>query len=389
MLFACLWASAATPLDPDQLVRAVLSAHPEVVAADAETIAAERREHAVSGWMPLKAQLMVAPMSGMPAAEVSQMTMPLGEAGAERRMRAADTRMAQADGRMTRLGLAVRAATLWADWYDQHAQADLIDAGIATLGQLESSARERYARGLGSLSDARMAAEELAMLKVDRAMLQGDLDETRIGINSLLGQPLEAAVDRPAEPPTGTLPATLDAPEIAEAQAGVAEAEAGVAMARKQRLPAVGWMLSWEASDMGPADGLMVGGMVEVPLDQGVKAAAVSAAEADRQRAEARVDATTREAARAFAQARAMVAAQRTVLDTLEREVLPASVASVSAARTAYEAGHDNAQMLLMALHREHDVHIEIARARAELYKRQAMAWMAAGTLPPAWEGAP
>lgn len=389
MLFACLWASAATPLDPDQLVRAVLDAHPEVVAADAETTAATRREGAVSGWMPLRAQLMVTPMTGMPAAELSQMTMPLGEAAAERKMRAADTRMTQADGRMTRLGLAVRAATLWADWYDRHAQADLIDAGIATLGQLESSARERYARGLGSLSDARMAAEELAMLKVDRAMLQGDLDETRIGINSLLGHPLDAALERPGEPPVGTVPATLDSPEVAEAQAGVAEAEAGVGMARAQRLPAVGWMLAWEDMGMGFVDGIMVGAMVEVPIDQKVRGATVSAAEADRQRAEAKVASATREADTAFAQARAMVAAQRTVLDTLEREVLPASVASVSAARTAYEAGHDNAQMLLMALHREHDVHIEIARARAELYKRQAMAWMAAGSLPPAWEGAP
>jgi outer membrane protein TolC len=297
--------------------------------------------------------------------------------------------MAQVDARMGRLGLAVRAAGLVADWYDFQARDALLAAGIQTLGQLESSTRERYARGLGSLADQRMAAEELSMLRADRAMLAGDLDATRIALNGLRGLPFDAPLDAPTAPPGTGLPATLDAVEVAEARARVDEAAAGVDMARAARLPALGWMASYELVEGDPWHGLMVGGMVEVPVDLRAGRAAVDAAEAERRRAEAHADAAAREADIALAQARAMVSAQEAVVARLETEVLPAAAASVAAARTAYEAGHDDAQMLLMALHRQHDALGEAATARAELYKRQAMAWMAAGQLPPAWEGAP
>lgn len=371
-------------LERDRFVAAVLDAHPAARAAAAEVRAAEAGVDAASPWMPLRAEVMVAPLSGMPRAELSQMHMAFGEARAERAMGAADREMAEAAAAMTALELADRATRLWVDWYALHAELALVEASAATMAQLEASARERYARGLGPLGDALMAARERAMYETDAVMLAGERRVLLLRINGLLAREAEAYVPPPAPLPDAVSPPAPAAhPEARMAAAAVAEAEAATTMARRARGPAWGWMLGWESGDhVVPEDRLMAGLMVEVPLDRAAGRARVAAGEAAVAAAGARAEAVTLAVDTERAVAATEVAAQAAVVAAVRDRQVPAADAAVAAARADYEAGHDGVAMLLTALHEAHLARVALARARAELHRRAAMATMAAGTLP-------
>lgn len=390
-LLLLVFAGAAEPppsIDLATLVSRVLAAWPDRLGAIERLRAAEVGVGAVSAWDPLRAELMVAPLTGMPDATLSLVPMPPGVARAGRAMARAEVDMARADARMVELELAVDAAALWAEHHRLGATLPILDEALRVVDGIETSARERYARGLGPVAPALAAARERAMLEADRAELVGRERAVRARVNTLLGQAVDspipaAAWGRPPRPPESAPVA------VAAAAADLAEAEARVAMARAERGPALGGMLAWQGAAHAVDDRLMAGVMVELPLDRGALAAAVREAEGEVHAARARHDALLVRSRGALAAAAAEADGAWAMAETLRARLLPAAEAEAEAARGAYASGHGDAGMWLMAEMARLDARRAVVDAEAEVWRMESMVWMAAGRLPEGFGGAP
>ena len=163
-------------------------------------------------------------------------------------------RIAQSEARETEARLLPRAertveARVRNAWYDlllANAIDRLIDERRATAEQVEASARERYAAGIGMQQDVLRAQTELARIE-EMKLTQGASITARLAeLNHLTGREHDATMQLPAALPVPpALPdedvviTAVDAasPEIAATRQGVATGDLELSLARRNFLP--------------------------------------------------------------------------------------------------------------------------------------------------------
>lgn len=387
-LIFCLLADAAPPqpMTLSAWIAAVIEAHPRHDAAASGIAAAEAKVAAVSGWESLRFEGMIGPFTGDPEARLMLMTMPIGAARADRAMARAGVDMAAADLRMTELELATRATDAWAEWWRLGETLPRVVRTAAVLETIETSARDRYARGLGALAPALAADREAVMLEADRGMLLARQQAVKARLNALLDRPPEEPLPPAARSaPPGTTPG--EAVTVALGEARVAEAQAGAELARAGRGPALGAMLAWEGMGHDGAVPLMAGVVLELPVDAGALRAGERAARAEADAAASELAALGREAAASARAARLEADGAWAMARTLQERLVGAAEAEVASARAGYEAGHGDATMWLMAEVARLDAERRGIDAEAAAWRMEAMVWMADGRLPEGYGG--
>lgn len=355
-LFCSLTLAAESPgaLHLAGFTRAVLEANPEVLSAAATLARARALAEAAAPWPDPMVDLSVAPLSlgAMPGWQVeARQDLPAwGVRRAARDMAEADADAAARGLDMMRLELAEMAAMAWADWYLVHREVALNEATLEVLAHTRATTLSRVATGAATDLDVLSVDAEIGWLTTRAVSLRSERDVVAIRINTLVHRPPDEAVDAPPDAVDVPTPAAAgERPELAEAAAMTRAAEAEVRMARGDRLPMLGVMTGWDAMEEMPEARWMAGVSVQVPLDQGARAAAVDAAEAgvDAARAEA-LDVGDRVRERA-ATAERRYRSDGEVLDALQRQVVPVARARVAAARAGYASGTVELRQLLDA----------------------------------------
>lgn len=394
-LLAAALARAADPLadadtlDPDALVRAALDVNPGIDAAEAALAAARARVDVAGAWDDPRVAVGVAPLSVDAHAfgwsvDVEQ-DLPLwGMRRLGKDMAAADADAADARLGMMRLEMARMAAMLATDWWSVHRQIVLMEETMQAVDASRDAALARYAAGKGTNADTLALVAESAAILAEHHAMQFERDVVGARINALLRR----APDAPVPPPPPALPAAAvpegdaDRPEAEEAAAMVRAAEAEVRMAKRARLPMVGWMAGWDTMQEMPEHRLMAGVMVEVPLAQAARAGAVAEAEAGRSRAQAEAARMEDAVALSVAEARLRWRGQEAALSVIEGELIPAAEARVETARAAWAAGAGDVRTLLDAERGLRDARTRQALAAAALALRAAELRLALGALP-------
>lgn len=165
-------ASRATPPDPvlDPLVQAAIESSPELASARAETEAARRRINPAGTLPDPTASLMYDGDRNMTTVSLSQVIPWPGKRDVATRAAEHDA-LAMLNTLVGRASLIVEARVRTA-WYELAAAREtrsLIEERARTARQIEETARQRYATGLGMQQDVLRAQVEIARLDGERA----------------------------------------------------------------------------------------------------------------------------------------------------------------------------------------------------------------------------
>ena len=239
---------------------------------------------------------------------------------------------------MMRRDMARMAGMAWVDWWWMQTSVARMTEELAAMERMREATLRRYAAGTATSLDTLAVDAESAAMEAELRAMESERDAVRARIGGLLGQPGVALPPPPAALPDLALPADAPSPESDQGAAMVAMARSEAEMARKERLPMLGWMASWEGME-APSDQFMAGLSVSVPITGRARAGAIRAADARVAAAEAQAEAMTVERDRAIAEVRARLEGRRAALASIEARLIPTAKARVEAARTAYAAG--------------------------------------------------
>lgn len=321
-----------------------------------------------------------------------------GKLEARGAMALAEADAARQDVRSARLGLALLATQLWADYVATARSLEVNEELAGLLASLRESAEAHLATGHSLVRDPLKAEVSLAEVERERVALTTQQRVLAARLNGLLHRPPYAPLPPPPDdvtlPPalTGDLDALLaraiDArPELAAADAALRGADAGRELARLAYVPEVS--LSGEYTSMFPMFEhqwmLGVGFSLPVQLarrDAEADAATARAARAKSERARV-LDEVRTEVATALEREREA----RQVVSLYEERLLPAAAGQLEAARATLEAGTAGAstQGYFDVLEAEEDLRrVRLARevAVADLLKRRAELERALGAIP-------
>jgi outer membrane protein TolC len=362
--------AAAAPLSADDLVRHVLTHHPDPIAARAEieVARAERRELSLLSANPsVEAQLSEDYLYAQGAQPLSL----LGAGWAARRAASLDAASAESQARRAELVVAAAARAAWARAASADRQAEQAEQRLSLAGSLRETV------------EARAAAEEASRLEVDLARvaeaeavaetlaLRAEAARRRQELAAFHPDALDAELTEPEDAlPASTQPdpAELSArSDLSAAQLGVDAARAALRREHAQVVPSVG-VGAWVQREQGQ---LSYGPSLEVELPlftfrQGAVAAAraeLAVAEAERVRLE-QVARTEQQTTRALlevardglARIEGVEAAARDALEAIDRgfsmgeldlasavllrtQVFDGWIASLDAREAAVEAG--------------------------------------------------
>ena len=165
-------ASRATPPDPvlDPLVQAAIESSPELASARAETEAARRRINPAGTLPDPTVSMMYDGDRNMTTVSLSQVIPWPGKRDVATRAAEHDA-LAMEHTLIGRASLVIEARVRTA-WYELAAAREtrsLVDERARTAQQIEETARQRYATGLGMQQDVLRAQVEIARLGAERA----------------------------------------------------------------------------------------------------------------------------------------------------------------------------------------------------------------------------
>jgi cobalt-zinc-cadmium efflux system outer membrane protein len=238
-------ASRATPPDPvlDPLVQAAIESSPELASARAETEAARRRISPAGTLPDPTASLMYDGDRNMTTVSLSQVILWPGKRDVATRAAEHDA-LAMQNTLVGRASLIIEARVRTA-WYELAAAREtraLIEERARTAQQIEETARQRYATGLGMQQDVLRAQVEIARLDAERAEQDAVITARIAELQRLVAG---ANVDLATLPDTNVA-VTIDdvvassiarSPELLAAQHAVEAAEFRVEAAHKNLRP--------------------------------------------------------------------------------------------------------------------------------------------------------
>lgn len=238
-------ANRATPPDPvlDPLVQAAIERSPELASARAETEAAKRRIHPAGALPDPTASAMYDGDRHMTTLSVSQAIPWPGKRDVATRAAEHDA-LAMQNTMVGRASLIIEARVRNA-WYDvaaARARRALIEERAKTANQIEQSARQRYAAGLGMQQDVLRAQVEIARLDEERAEADAMVSARVAELQRLIATPNTdlAALPDPSAPVAideVLASAIARSPELLAAEHAVEAATFRVEAARKNLKP--------------------------------------------------------------------------------------------------------------------------------------------------------
>jgi len=334
-------ALAARELTRDAYVRAVLDRNPSIESARAAWRAALAHVRGAGLLDDPMVSFGIAPLSigatnvdfGFEATISQRFPWP-GKLSLDVAVAKAEALAAKGDFETTRLELALSAAQLWDAYFVAARALDVNGKHVALLRELKEVANAQFATGHGSAQDALEAEMELAHLEHDGISIATNRDVTAAQMNELLHRDPNGALPPPADLSIEIAHSKGSSrrPEIDVAHLHArAEAER-VRRARRDFIPDLTVMTSYNSMWSTPEHRWMVGIGLELPLQVGRRAGAIDEAEANQARYESEARRLTDKVATEIAVAEKRLEEAEHVLRLYEARLLPAARDQVDAA---------------------------------------------------------
>ncbi|HEV8631656.1 MAG TPA: TolC family protein [Thermoanaerobaculia bacterium] len=293
----------------------------------------------------------------------------------------------------TRVELAARAVSLYADYYLNARELEVNAEHLALLGAFKEVATARYAAGLVPQQAPIQAEVEAAR------MLHHEIELRATGREIVAA--LDALLHRPAESPLPPTPATLPAggppvvehgtprlqevterPELRAQSAEVAARQGELELARRARQPDFEAMAGYSSMWDTPEHRVTVGVGVSLPIRRARIRAEVAGAQARLEQAEADLERLTdtfrAEAVSAVAHREEMAH----LVELYRDRVLPAAHDQVAAARASFESGEESMLGLIAAERSLRDAQQQYHEAVAGFVRARAAEARSLGELP-------
>ncbi len=178
----------------------------------------------------------------------SQMFPFYGKRALKGEMAFQETESLRSEYESARLDTIARVKELYYELFLAHKNVEIIQDRIDLFSRIEDAALARYSSGMAPQQEVLMAQTEKYMLLEREEMYRQTIQATTGMLNSLVGRPVNTAVEKPQELTATLFPYSLDllleklqhdSPMIRSRQQMIREAEAGVEMARKEYFPDV------------------------------------------------------------------------------------------------------------------------------------------------------
>jgi outer membrane protein TolC len=387
-------------LDRQALVAAVLARNPSIGAARWAWRAALSRYPQETALEDPVLEYGVAPLSlGSSRVDTAQravlsQAVPFpGKLALRGEIALAEADAAASDFAAVRLRLATLASLLFDEYYLVERKLGVNGAHRTLLAELREIAVARYEAGTASQQDPLEAELEEAELLHRDVALRADRVVTADQINALLHRAPELALPPPPET-LETRAATSDPrealvahalaerPELRAAEARVVAREAAVSLARREFLPDLRLMGTydtfWEESELQP----MLGIELNLPLQRSRRHAAVAEAEASLEQARSERAGTDDQVRLSVGRALERLAEAHHSLGIFRDRMLPAARDRVTSARAAFETGQSDFSTVIDAERRLRDAELGHEEAAVEVSRRHAELDRALGALP-------
>jgi outer membrane protein TolC len=387
-------------LDREALIAAVLARNPSIAAARWAWRAALARypqETALEDPM-LDYELAPASLgsSSVDAGHAVALTQAIpfpGKLALRGEIALAEAEAAAGDHHAVRLRLALLASLLFDQAHLVERKLAVNDAHRALLAELREIAVARYEAGLANQQDpleAELAESELLHRDV---VLRAEQRIVVEQLNLLLHRPsglplppppavLEADAPTPESREALLERAISERPELRAADARVRAREAAVALARREYLPDLqlmgGYDTIMQEDDLQPRVGLAL----NLPLQQGRRAAALDEAEARLERARSLRAGLDDEVRFSVERALERLHEARHGLEIVRDRMLPAARDRVESARASFETGQSDFSTVIDAERSLRDAELGHAEAQVEVSRRRAELARAVGALP-------
>jgi len=389
-----------THLDRSTLVRRVLERNPTLRSAHfAWRSALERYPQVISLDDPMLRTGM-APLSfgsdevnDAPMVALSQHLPFAGKRRLRGEMALARAEVAARDFDAARLRIATTASLLFDDYYLAVRSLEINQEHVALLEQFQDIATARYRAGEAPLVEPLQAEVELA----HAWRRQVEFETQRAIAMEQLNTLLRRHPDQPLPPPPPKLeePALLEAdagtlvesalarrPELQATQAQIRAHEASVGLTRREFLPDVTLMTSydrqWQEDELQPWMGIEI----NLPLRLDRRRAALAQANAELERARSERSAMEHEVRVQIHNAVQRRTEAQRILELYRDRLLPAARDQIAAARTAFETGRSTFIVFIDAQRNLLSVQLGVEQALAELDRRHAELLRAEGQLP-------
>jgi len=305
----------------------------------------------------------------------------------------AEAEAAASDFAAVRLRLATLASLLFDQAYLIERKLAVNEAHRALLSELREIAVARYEAGTASQQDPLEAELEEAELLHRDVMLRADRAVTVEQLNALLHRaaalplPPPPAALEPRAPAAGARDALLDRafaerPERRAAEARVRAREAAVDLARREFLPDLRVMGTydtfWEESELRP----MLGVELNLPVRRARREAALDEAKASLEEAKSMRAGTDDQVRLSVARALERLAEAHHALEIVRDRKLPAARDRVDAARAAFETGQSDFSAVIGAERSLRDAELDYEETLVEVSRWHAELARASGELP-------
>lgn len=391
-------AISAPVLEPVAYVRAVLSVHPSLAAAQQTFSAAKARARQAGQLHDPMIHASIAPLSVAPSQHrlgfelgISQELPWFGTLSSERRAMEAETHAMSQDFEIARRELALSARLLYDQYYVAVRSLEINAQHVALVKALKQTVASQVSDGRGTAQDVLQTEAQLATLEREALMLQSDREVVMAQLNELLRRAPEAPLPPPLAqlrgvPTAGKEPSQLEAAERrAEVQAASARARAEslkIDAAERGYFPSFRVSTSYSSMWDMPAHRWMVGVELNVPWPSDRKAAAIDEARAQQARYQSESAQLT-----AAARTEVFVAARRLseaedMLALIEARQLPIASEQISVARAAFMASRATLVSVLEAERTLRGVELERELLRAECDRRELALQRALGRIP-------
>lgn len=375
-------------ISPEEVISIVLSRNPSLAEVEEAAIAASARVEPAGALEDPTLSYALAPATiGNRSLDTGQ-RIELGQslpwpgkldaqedAARERALAARETTALQ------RLNVIAAAKAAFAEWYFVHEALRLNRENQRLLEDLRASAEARFAAGRGLQQDVLQAEVEIALLDDRQLVLEQQRIAVQARLNALMNRAPDTAVPPPSalpvEPPMAPLPALIDRasahhPELRTLEHLLAEKSADIRLAEKEFYPdfrvAAGYNSLWDAQDKR----WTLGVSVNIPLDRSRRRAEVSAARADRRRAEWRLADRRAELLAELARIHAEVERAASSVDLFKDRLLPLSQNTLGVSVSEYQSGAGDFLDVIVAERNKLKIEDTLFRARADHYRALA-----------------
>lgn len=386
-------------LELPALVAAVLERNPSIESARQAWRAAEtgpRQQRAFDdpmiGYSLAPQSIDAADMRYGQVVEIGQRLPFFGKRGLRAAIAEAEARAAGGDYEGVRRGVALMAATLFAEYYAAFRAVEINDRHGQLLDEMLASAKASYVTG-------RIPQHTLVRVELQSAHVAHDGVEVstataiaRAGINALLhrapGAPLPPppAAIRATDLTTRAIDSVDDAiaarPEVATARARIEAAASAVDLARREYFPDLTLGAEYNSMWDDEKHRTMVGVRIELPIQIGRRKAALEAAEAEAGSRRADLTSVIDTVAMEIETAKRRYHEALHVVEIYRERLLPAAHDVTTSARAAFTAATGEFGDVIDAEHELRDIELQYENAIASLATRRAQLEWSIGRIP-------